>query len=212
MAYAFAAASSQRIHSTNTLSLSQFASFTSLSNRATATNSTLVVLNQRDVSGRIGTLLNSSRRAGMRTTNTGGSSQTALTATNTETLNAWNHVYGQRPTSTSTPRTVWLNATDTGTNTATQGTFVTELGIGAVWRLGTLEQYLTGDLAEVAVWGVGLTIDEITSLAKGFKPSRIRPQSLLYYVPLVRDLHELRTGIALTAVNAPTVVAHPRVY
>jgi hypothetical protein len=71
----------------------------------------------------------------------------------------------------------------------------------------------TGKLAEFAIWNVALTDAEINSLSQGFKPSRIRPQSLLYYVPLVRNVQELYSGIPFTAsATAPTVFDHPRVY
>lgn len=71
---------------------------------------------------------------------------------------------------------------------------------------------MNGLLAECAIWSVALTDDEINSLAKGFKPSRIRPQSLVFYAPLVRAAIDVRQGLALTPVNSPTVADHPRVY
>jgi hypothetical protein len=69
-----------------------------------------------------------------------------------------------------------------------------------------------GKLADIAVWDVALTDAEIVSLAKGFKPYRIRPQSLRTYVPLIRNLQDVRGVVSLTANNGPTVADHPRVY
>lgn len=69
-----------------------------------------------------------------------------------------------------------------------------------------------GYVAECALWNTALTDAEIESLAKGFSPRRIRPQSLVFYAPLLRNLQDLRQGLALTAVNSPTVASHPRVY
>jgi hypothetical protein len=71
---------------------------------------------------------------------------------------------------------------------------------------------LNGRSAEVAVWNVALTEDEITSLAKGFKPTRIRPQSLVFYAPLLRNLQDLKGALTITNNNTATVADHPRVY
>lgn len=70
----------------------------------------------------------------------------------------------------------------------------------------------SAQIAECAIWSAALTDDEIDSLSKGFKPPRIRPQSLVFYAPLVRAAIDVRRGLALTPVNSPTVAAHPRVY
>lgn len=83
--------------------------------------------------------------------------------------------------------------------------------IGALVRVSTIA-YLKGMVADAAAWSAALTTAEIASLAKGFSPRRIRPQSLVFYAPLLRNLQDLRSGVALTAVNAPTVANHPRVY
>jgi hypothetical protein len=109
-----------------------------------------------------------------------------------------------------TSRTMYVNTTSGTTSTDSSSiTSETSIRIGAEARSGGT---FTGQLAEFAIWNAALTADEINSLSQGFKPPRIRPQSLRYYVPLVRDVHELRSGITFTAVNAPVVFNHPRVY
>ena len=40
---------------------------------------------------------------------------------------------------------------------------------------------------------------------------KIRPQSLVYYTPLIRDIQDLARGMTLTNTNS-TVANHPRVY
>jgi hypothetical protein len=69
-----------------------------------------------------------------------------------------------------------------------------------------------GLVAEVGIWNVALTAAEITSLAKGMTCDKIRPQSLVFYAPLVRDLIDQKGGLTITNNNAATVAAHPRVY
>lgn len=76
----------------------------------------------------------------------------------------------------------------------------------------TADLFFPGDIAEVAVWDVALTDDEVVSLSKGFKPTRIRPQSLVFYSPLIRNLQDLSGGLAITNNNTATVSAHPRIY
>ena len=77
------------------------------------------------------------------------------------------------------------------------------------WAAGT--QFSDGQVAECAVWTATLTADEAASLGKGFRPPRIRPQSLFFYAPRVRDTHDMR-GEPLTSFGAGAVTDHPRVF
>lgn len=76
----------------------------------------------------------------------------------------------------------------------------------------SLGLYFAGDIAEVGIWNVALTAAEIASLAKGFACSKVRPQSLVFYAPLVRDLIDARGGLTITNNNTATVANHLRVY
>ena len=69
-----------------------------------------------------------------------------------------------------------------------------------------------GRYAEVGVWHEPLTAAEIASLAKGMTCDKVRPQSLVFYAPLVRDLQDVKGGLTITNNNAATVATHPRVY
>lgn len=75
---------------------------------------------------------------------------------------------------------------------------------------------LTGSAAKVAMWNVALGNDELISIAKGFSPRRVRPQSLRVYGPLVRELcaivNQNLTMTSFAATNSPTVSDHPRSY
>jgi hypothetical protein len=69
-----------------------------------------------------------------------------------------------------------------------------------------------GDLAAIGVWNVGLTADEIASLAKGVPPDAVRPANLVEYWPLYgRNSPEqgLISGISGTLTGSPTVAEHP---
>jgi hypothetical protein len=134
--------------------------------------------------------------------------------TATTAVNQWFHAAGVVASLSS--RTIYLNGGNAVTNTATIGAYstFTEMGIGAQqsFSANTYENFWAGDLAEVGVWNVALTSEEVASLGRGVTCDQVRPQSLVFYAPLVRDIGDMARGIALTNVNAATVSAHPRVY
>jgi hypothetical protein len=68
-----------------------------------------------------------------------------------------------------------------------------------------------GDFAEIGMWQAALTAAEIASLANGMTCDKVRPQSLIYYSPLVREIQDLAQGMTLTNTDS-TVANHPRVY
>jgi hypothetical protein len=72
--------------------------------------------------------------------------------------------------------------------------------------------YADADIAEVGIWNAALTAAEIASLAKGMTCDKVRPQSLVFYAPLVRDLIDAKGGRTITNNNSATVANHPRVY
>jgi hypothetical protein len=83
------------------------------------------------------------------------------------------------------------------------------LWIGAV---ATTSLLWDGLIAEASVYNANLTAAEIASLAKGMTPDKIRPQSLVFYAPLVRDLIDQKGGLTITNNNGATVANHPKVY
>jgi hypothetical protein len=72
--------------------------------------------------------------------------------------------------------------------------------------------YFDGRIAEVGIWSAALTAAEVASLADGMTCDKVRPQSLVFYAPLVRDLQDVRGGLTITNNNSATVANHPRVY
>ena len=131
---------------------------------------------------------------------------TATAAASTE----WHH--GAAVVDSIASRTVFLDGGNSNTNTTRLGTVTpTALHIGA--RFATsFGGFTNGLIAEVGIWNVALTADEIASLAKGMTCDKVRPQSLVYYAPLVRDLQDVRGGLTITNNNTATVANHPRVY
>jgi hypothetical protein len=128
-------------------------------------------------------------------------------------LNTWYHVAGVYESATS--RKAYINgsnesaANDNSNSVTPSG--VNLLIIGGRFNT-TIGGYFTGDIAEVGIWNVALTASEIASLAKGMTCDKIRPQSLVFYAPLVRDLIDAKGGRTITNNNGATVANHPRVY
>jgi hypothetical protein len=126
-------------------------------------------------------------------------------------VDQWTHCAGVFSSVTS--RTIYvggiLRATN-ATNCGSQNTF-NEILIGARRNTSVGLQY-TGNIADAAVWTVALTADEIASLAKGMTCDKVRPQSLVFYSPLTRDLIDAKGGLTITNNNTATVANHPRVY
>ena len=124
--------------------------------------------------------------------------------------NVWYHAAG-----------VWTNnesraAFRDGGNKGTEGTLKLPSGLDCT-RFGKRAnavntQYLSGKLAEVGIWDVALTDAEIAILGRGYSPYTVCPQSLVFYLPLVRGISDMSESLrTLTAYNTPTVSAHPRV-
>lgn len=127
----------------------------------------------------------------------------------------YNHTAGVFESTVS--RTVYLNGLDWAADHTSVGTSASYnyMYLGARYSAadGSVGLPMNGSLAEVGIWDVVLTMDELISLSKGFAPRRIRPQSLVFYTPLIRNVVELRSGLSVsTSASAPTVSEHPRVY
>lgn len=125
--------------------------------------------------------------------------------------NAWCHCAGVFTSSTS--RQSFLDgvaSTANTTNLTPSGLTNTTIGTYTNPPDGVFNNYWQGRIAEVGIWNVALTADEITSLSKGISPALIRRQSLVFYSPLVRDISDIRGGLTLT-INGTTVTDHPRI-
>jgi hypothetical protein len=123
--------------------------------------------------------------------------------------NSWSHACAVFESNTS--RTVFLN----GANSALGSVPISPQGINE-FNIGSFKvtagNWFSGLIAEVGIWNAALTAAEIASLAKGMTCDKVRPQSLVFYAPLVRDLIDQKGGFAITNNNGATVANHPRIY
>lgn len=124
--------------------------------------------------------------------------------------NVWQHACGVFASSVS--RTVYLNGGGAGTD----GTNLTPAGMDSTY-IGALHgaavgTFLSGRIAEAAIWNVALNASEVAALAAGVSPLRIRPNALVAYWPLFGvgspEPDYSNGGFAMTLNNAPTQIDH----
>lgn len=128
--------------------------------------------------------------------------------------NTWHHIAAVVASSTS--RVLWVDGVARVTNTtsiAVNGLNQVAIGARKNTSYGT---FWTGGIAEVAVWSVALTTNEIADLASGMSPLLIRPTSRVFYAPLIGQESGTEwnyDGAAVTLTNSPAPgTSHPRVY
>lgn len=122
--------------------------------------------------------------------------------------NTWHHAAGVFASTTS--RRAYLDGVSSteGTTTASP-TGINTTSIGYLLFSSARSVFMDGRIAEAAIWNVALEASEIAALAKGFKPSLIRPSNLRFYAPLVREIADYSQARALTS-SSPAVAVHPR--
>jgi hypothetical protein len=135
---------------------------------------------------------------------------TAVSSTAGFNANQWNHAAGVFTSTTS--RTVYLNGGNSATSTFSHSPSAPGQGLRLARFVNSFPFPLAGRLAEVGIWNAALTAAEIASLAKGMTCDKVRPQSLVFYAPLVRDLIDQKGGLTITNNNSATAADHTRVY
>jgi hypothetical protein len=121
-------------------------------------------------------------------------------------LNTWNHAAF---VDQSASKQLFQNGVSVGTSSVNKTpTGLNEIRIGVY----TTSNNFDGSFAEVGIWNAALTAAEIISLSIGMTCDKIRPQNLVFYAPLVRNLQDVKGGRTITNINGATVATHPRVY
>lgn len=150
-----------------------------------------------------------------RSVNAGGSGGTAFTGNGSVKPGFWYHACGT--VSANNARAIYWNGSPiaTGSTAITVGN-IDRVILGARRNGGTLGNYMNGELAQVAVWNVILSDDEIASLGRTnnpVSPLKVRPHHLVFYTPLV-TVGSAATynamGPAVTWGTAPTSVENPK--
>jgi hypothetical protein len=142
----------------------------------------------------------------------GGTGTTVNALGSSATANEWTHLAGVFTSLSS--RSVYAGGAVQATVTTTISSIqpFVRTTIAADVDGGVIGAHWGGAIAEVGVWNVALSADEVAALGKGVTCEQIRPQSLVFYTPLVRSLGDVARGIALTNFGDAAVAVHPRVY
>jgi hypothetical protein len=107
-------------------------------------------------------------------------------------------------------RAVFIDGGGKGTNaTSVTPASLDQTAIGVQLGIG-VSGGTSGRVAEVGIWDVALTDAEVAVLAAGYSPLLVRPQNLVFYAPLVREILDVVGGVSLTNTGS-TVGDHPRV-
>jgi hypothetical protein len=132
-------------------------------------------------------------------------------STNSISQNTWFHAAAVIPSISI--RSVFLNG-DKNQNTTSLSSIQasTNVSIGSRRAAGSFGLFGNIFAAEMGIWNAALTAAEVASLADGMTCDKVRPQSLVFYAPLVRDLIDQKGGLTITNNNGATVANHPRVY
>lgn len=133
-------------------------------------------------------------------------------STATVSTNTWAH--GCAVFTSNSSRSIYLNGGNKATASLTVNPATpTVTNIGSVNWGGIRESYFPGLIAEVGIWNVALTDDEVSSLAKGMSPLLIRRENLVEYVPLLgKGSPEVGLKGTPFTVTGTTAAAHPRIY
>lgn len=140
---------------------------------------------------------------------------TVDTTTGSVSVGVWGH---HAATFTNTSRSAFFNGSNKATvNVTNIASGFTRTQIGARRAGSAIDAYFNGRIAEVGVWNVVLTDDEILSLGKGVSCSLVRPQNLVLYAPMIRELDDhSKTLFSFSTINTGAVVdtlgVHPRIY
>jgi hypothetical protein len=139
-----------------------------------------------------------------------GTESYAMTTTGS-TVNTWHHACGVEAASNDRRAYIDGGSKDTDNGNVTPAG-IDRIGIGVLARYGLIG-FMSGMIAEAAIWNVALNDYEVQLLANGECPLRIRPNNLVAYCPLIdNDRDHKGKYDMLEARNGPRFDKHPLVF
>lgn len=139
---------------------------------------------------------------------TGRAGQAEASTSLAYTADTWHHACAVFDAVDS--RAAYLDGGNKGTNADSRTPAgLDTMSIGVSLRSSAIHP-LSGLIAEVGIWNIALLDAEIAILAEGYSPLLVRPQNLVFYAPLVREILDVVGGVTLVNTGS-TVGDHPRV-
>lgn len=137
-----------------------------------------------------------------------GAGQAQCRTTTGFTANTWHHACGVF--ASATDRRAFLNGGGKGTNSLNRDP--SGMNRTSIGRTSNNDDYMSGQVAEAAVWNAALDDVEVLALAKGASPLRVRPLSLVAYWPLwgfhSPEIDLWKGNLTLSVVGGPTLSDH----
>ena len=146
------------------------------------------------------------------------SSSQYAASTSAYSINTWRHACFTMGPPVRNTATIYLDGANSATSTGDPGdslSIQTSMTLGCTQIGASRSLFFSGYIQAAAIWGDVLGSDEIVSLAKGFPPRRVRPQSLLIYAPTVREVTNVwgKDGYSLNADSSTASDGYaPRTY
>lgn len=98
--------------------------------------------------------------------------------------NTWQHACGVFASATSRAAYISGGSKGTDTTSVTPSFSTNATTIGTRYLTAVRGAFMSGIVAEAAIWNVALTDAEVAVLATGISPLAVRPASLRFYAPL----------------------------
>ena len=134
--------------------------------------------------------------------------QANANSTTGTTINTWHHAAGVWDASDS--RAAFIDGGSKGTNgTDVSPATLNRTNIGTLNRNSGPINNVSGLVAEVAIWNIALTDEEVAVLAAGYSPLFVHPQNLILYSPMIRSIQDRIGAVGMTSSGSPTVADHP---
>ncbi len=118
--------------------------------------------------------------------------------------------YGLGMSYNGTDLVAWLNGVQNGSVPSGDppgGAYFPVPSILANASSGSPITFGDGTVAEFGLWDVQLSTDEMLAIGKGVPPIRVRPESLVVYLPMIRDIISVR-GV-INGYSGTTPQPHP---
>jgi len=139
----------------------------------------------------------------------GGTSQ-ALSTTGF-TVGKWHHAGGIWRANDN--RSAYIDGGSRGNETTARAAAISDDTCIGRSALSSDSNGMDGAIAEIGIWNIDLSDAEMAILAKGYSPLLIRPNNLVFYIPLIRDDDfDLIGGVSFTANGTPSIVHHSRIF
>lgn len=104
-------------------------------------------------------------------------------------VDTWHHALAVE--AATNDRRVYLDGGGKGTNSASSiPAGLDRISIGVDGKL-TPVNFMGGDIGYVAIWNIALTDEDAVSLANGLDPRKLKPDNLVYFVPMNGQSPEL---------------------